>query len=498
MSVKSAKRTKISSIAVAALLTTLAGPTSCAEMPLEPDRSLHVSEDDRYLTTADGDPFFYVGDAAWEMMHRLTRDEIELFLDARAAQGFNVVKSVILAERNSLRVPNKYGELPLIDMDPTQPNDAYFEHIDFVVDAAAERGIYMGLLPSWGDKVPNPVGGFGPIVFTPENANEFGRYLGHRYKDKEVIWFLGGDRNPDHENTIEIWRAMAAGIREGNGGRHLMTFHPPGGKSSSEWFHNDEWLDFNIYQSGHTHPFTKVYHYAINDTIRTPRKPVFNGEPAYEDVPYNFWTFLTLHEPMGGQIAPGVIAEDGFVLKPEAFPYGFISAYDTRVHAYWDLLSGAVGVAYGHNSIWQMAERGGDIGLPYLQEWKDALDAPGADDIRHIVRLNELKTFINFKRAQWTIEGPNEENERHIRAAISHDDTVLLAYLSQGQPVSFNHMPNTGEGITAIWFDPATGEAQRASASIERGTVFQPPSSGKTSDWLLILDSTGAYDPLLD
>lgn len=49
---------------------------------------------------------------------------------------------------------------------------------------------------------------------------------------------------------VDVTRAMARGLRRGDGGAHLITFHPPGGSGSSTWFHNDDWLDFNMRQNG--------------------------------------------------------------------------------------------------------------------------------------------------------------------------------------------------------------------------------------------------------
>ena len=115
--------------------------------------SLKVSSNGRFLQHADGTPFFWLGDTAWEMCQRLKREETDLFLETRRRQRFNVIQVVALAEFNGLRTPNRYGELPLIDLDPDKPNDAYFKHVDWVIDLVASKGLYIGLLPTWGDKV---------------------------------------------------------------------------------------------------------------------------------------------------------------------------------------------------------------------------------------------------------------------------------------------------------------------------------------------------------
>ena len=115
--------------------------------------TLQVSLNRRFLVHDDGTPFFYLGDTAWELFHRLTREEADVYLQTRAAQGFTVIQAVILAEYGGLTVPNPEGGLPLHDNDPTQPQKAYFRHVDWIVNRAAELDLYIGMLPSWGDKV---------------------------------------------------------------------------------------------------------------------------------------------------------------------------------------------------------------------------------------------------------------------------------------------------------------------------------------------------------
>jgi hypothetical protein len=156
-------------------------------------QKLTISQNRRFLTYEDGTPFFYLADTAWELFHRLNREEADRYLADRAAKRFTVIQAVVLAEMDGLHDPNPYGHRPLHDDDPARPNDAYFEHVDYIVSAAADRGLTIGMLPTWGDKW-NLKWGRGPVVFTPENARTYGRWLGDRYADSPIIWILGGDR----------------------------------------------------------------------------------------------------------------------------------------------------------------------------------------------------------------------------------------------------------------------------------------------------------------
>ncbi|MEA3207394.1 MAG: hypothetical protein QOE70_451 [Chthoniobacter sp.] len=119
--------------------------------------------------------------------------------------------------------------------------EAYFEYVDYVVDKAASLGLYVGLLPTWGDKV-NKKWGRGPEIFTPGNARVYGVWLGSRYRDRPTIWILGGDRPCETPRHVAIYRALEEGLRDGDGGVHLITYHPMGGHSSSEYVNDEPWL----------------------------------------------------------------------------------------------------------------------------------------------------------------------------------------------------------------------------------------------------------------
>ncbi|MBQ3536330.1 MAG: DUF4038 domain-containing protein [Alistipes sp.] len=105
-----------------------------------------VSENHHFLQYDGGKPFFYTGDTAWELFHRTTREEADLYLQNRASKGFNVIQAVALSECDGIGTPNSYGHLPLIDRNPAKPattegeeND-YWDHVDYVVKKANSLG----------------------------------------------------------------------------------------------------------------------------------------------------------------------------------------------------------------------------------------------------------------------------------------------------------------------------------------------------------------------
>lgn len=428
-----------------------------------------VSTNKRYLMK-EGKPFFWLGDTAWELFHRLDREDAEYYLKKRAAQGFTVIQAVALAEFDGLEVPNPYGERPLVNNDPTKPNEAYFKHVDFIIDKAAEVGINIAFLPTWGDKVFKSTWGKGPEVFNESNAEVYGKWLGNRYKTrKNLIWVLGGDRNPRAgTRDTEIWRAMAAGITAGGGGadKVMMTYHPqPNREGASEWFHADEWLDFNMFQTGHCRD-AEVYNNIKRSYDRQLIKPVIDGEPIYEDHPVCF----------------------------NAKELGISNAYDVRKSAYLDLFAGAFGHTYGCHDIWQMyAPNREAVNNPHVF-WQQAMDLPGANEMKYVRKLIESRPITDRVPDQSIVVESDLPAYERIQATRGKD--YLFIYTATGKPFSVNPGKITGNQLNAFWFDPRNGKIKDA-GQVDSKIInkFTPPDSGYGKDWVLVLDDASKNYP---
>jgi len=435
--------------------------------------SLRVSDNRRFLVRTDGTPFFYLGDTAWELFHRLNREETEHYLEARRRQGFTVIQAVVLAEFDGLRTPNAYGDLPLVDEDPRRLNEAYFAHVDWVVKTAERKGLFVGMLPTWGDKVFLERWGIGPVVFeNPEVAREYGRLIGRRYRGApNIIWINGGDRRG--ETYEPIWDALAEGLREGDGGAHLITFHPGGGRSSSEWFHTRAWLDFNMLQSGHSRRDAPNYELIARDYARTPVKPTLDGEPRYEDHPIDW-------DPKNG----------------------WFDDSDVRQAVYWSLFAGGFGVTYGCHDVWQMFAPGRKPISSARLEWRKALDLPGAWQMRHVRQLLESQPFLERVPDQSLIAGDPVSGADHVRA--TRGERYAFVYIPTGKPVEIGleKLSESGRArspsappkpakthVSAEWFDPRTGGLTPIGTFPAEGTRrFTPPGRpGRGNDWVLVL-----------
>ena len=427
---------------------------NCAMAPVR----LQVSANRRFLITPDGAPFFWLGDTAWELFHRLNREEADHYLTTRARQGYTVIQAVVLAEFDGLNTPNRYGEMPLIDNDPLRPNEAYFQHVDWVVDRATELGLVVGMLPTWGDKW-NQKWGRGPVVFTLENAGPYGEFIGRRYRDKPIVWIMGGDRPIENGEQLRIVRAMAKGVRKGDGGTHVMTLHPSGRSSSSRYVHSEDWLDLNMLQSGHADREFGNYEMLAQDYARTPTKPCLDGEPCYED-----------HPVMG---------------KGPRNPYH--GEYSVRKAAYWGLFAGAFGHTYGCHPVWQMWDGARTAVNGARTPWREALNLPGAVQMRHAKTLLLSRPFLVRIPDQSLIASPVGEGGEHLQATRSEDGAYALIYTPVPRPFTIRLEAISGDRIAAWWYDPRTGKALDAGTSVKSAIMtFTPPATGP--DWVLVLD----------
>jgi hypothetical protein len=419
---------------------------------------LKISDNKRFLVHEDGAPFFYLGDTGWELFHRLNKEETEKYLENRRAKGFTVIQAVALAELDGLNTPNAEGNKPLIDNDPLKPDETYFAHVDWVIRKAGEKGIFIGLLPTWGDKVDKRWG-VGPVIFNRENAYKYGQWIGNRYKDfQNIIWINGGDRDGGGDNT-PVWNAIGEGIKSVDK-NHLMTYHPWGERSSSEWFHSSSWLDFNMCQTGHGQRSYAIYkRIIVRDYSLTPVKPCFDGEPRYEDHPVG-WN-------------PDVL--------------GWFNDADVRQALYWNLFSGAFGHTYGCHPIWQMKTPEREpVGL-VRNNWNDVLDLPGAWDLMHARRLIESRPFLSRIPDQSIIVPAYYPETDYV--AATRGDGYAFIYFPTGWSADIILDKINADKIIAYWFDPRKGEAKLIETFPGKGNrKFIPPSNGRGNDWILVLD----------
>ncbi|SCD21502.1 putative cellulases [Proteiniphilum saccharofermentans] len=396
---------------------------------------LVVDEGNRYLKHENGTPFFWLGETGWYLPARLNRDEAEYYLEQCKQKGYNVVQVMVM---NTMPAINAYGKWALPEGFNFENIDkkgeyGYWDHMDYIIETAARKGIYIGMVCVWGTPVQQG-------KMSTADARKYGEFLAKRYKDSpNIIWLIGGDIRGDVKT--EVWDALANSIRAIDK-HHLMTYHPRGRTMSGTWFHNEHWLDFNMFQSGHRrygqrkgdgeYPIEENteednWRFVERSFALEPLKPVIDGEPIYEDIPHG------LHNPNE------VKWNDD----------------DVRRYAYWSVFAGSFGHTYGHNSIMQMKKDG--IGGAYgaQKTWYEALNDPGINQMKYLKNL--MLTFPYFERVpdQTVIAGTN--GIRYDRLIATRGNDYLLVYNYTGRPMEIDLTKISGNRKKVWWYSPKDG-----------------------------------------
>jgi hypothetical protein len=387
---------------------------------------------------------------------KLTRSEVDYYLTDRAAKGFNAIQVVALDTPSDA---NRYGERALVNYNPATPNEAFFQQMDYIVNKAASLGLYISLVPTWGRNV----GETGGRMFDTSNAYAYGKFLGSRYRNAwNIIWINGADTAVSNATAAAIWRSLAQGLEDGDGGTHLMTFHPLGGRTSRTYWGNESWLDFDMMQSGHTRD-SAVWNMVSTDYNKGPVMPVIEGEANYEDIPVGAF---------GGK-------RTGELLN----------AYDVRKKAYWDIFAGAAGTAYGANEVYQFWTPGQYDDLGANLAWQDALDLPGATQMKYLRSLMESRAYFTRVPDQSVVTSSTYSGTDHIQATRDAGGSFAMVYSASGLAFTVDMTKITGRAVNAAWYDPRTGKVIVIGRLANGGThTFTPPTRGNGQDWVLTLD----------
>lgn len=454
-----------------AIILLMLGAAKLAVSQTSP-KPLKISPNGRFFMTADGKPFFWLGDTGWLLFAKLTREEAIKYLNDRKQKGFNVIQVMVVHKVSEV---NAYGDSALVSGNVATPattsgSDAanaaqydYWDHMDYIVDAAAQRGIYMALVPVWGSVVKE-----GNV--NRAQAKEYAGFLADRYKTKSnIIWLNGGDIKGS--DSMEVWKTIGTTLLEKDP-NHLITFHPRGRTQSSTWFHNEPWLHFNMFQSGHRrynqdttkgelHYGEDNWKYVEDDYSRKPVKPTFDGEPSYEKIPQG------LHDTLEK----------------------VWTADDVRRYAYWSVFAGGCGFTYGDNAVMQM-HRPGDTDANYGVKdfWHNAINDPGASQMAHVKKLLLSKPYFDRVPDQSILSG--DMGEKYDRLIATRGKGYALIYTYTGRVIRLQMNKLKGTEIKASWFNPRTGKYTAIGSFANKGTqVFDPPGSQEEgNDWVLCLE----------
>ncbi len=482
---------------------------------------LRVSRTNSHLLeTISGKPVFLNNFTAWDIIGKLTREDVVELMSLCKIRRFNMISAVILEEQTSTintTIYNAHGfeNDTFGNPDPLKPivtpgNDPgipgqydFWDHVDYVVNMAAANGMYISLHPTWGDWVSGSYRGKLPgdkVIFNETKAYKYGQWLGHRYGEKQnIIWMLGGDRSAIYDcktlrtslDSIQdfraIYRAMAEGLVDGTNGENnqdgladysktIISFHPrKWAPNSSEWFHNDRWLTFNSIQDTPEDQVKSITH----DYNLMPAKPTWLFEGRYE---------------------------------------GRISAWGVRYQAYQTSFAGASGHTYGATGLYLFGN-----------DWRKLVLSPGIDQMKYLYKIaREIWTDKQFlarmpdqglivgdegatigdsdisttnKEGNITLDRVKDVGSNRITAIRDNDGKWAMAYSANGREITIDLSRLYKGTLNAYWFNPRNGKWHTDNAEVDKpkpfmsklatgkgSHTFDPPGeSGSDNDWVLVL-----------
>jgi len=367
----------------------------------EPVFPIRVSDNGRYFEDQHNVPFFWLGNTQWQIFREYSIEEAKLILENVKGKGFSVVQAMLLGVEGPIH-PNVNGEMPWIDNDPTSPNKAYFENVDSVMWLANDIGMVISMTLYHRR--------FGTYM-NSKNARQWARWVARRYGDfPNIIWSMTPVADQEY---VPILEELAAGLREGDGGRHVITFKPDPAPYSSSFIHDKCWLAFNQIQTWKD--VRLIYPMVTNDYDLRPVKPVVMAEGAYE----------------------------------EGTEYGFeVTPLWIRRQAYYSYLAGGHH-SYGHNDSWRV-----------LPTWRDALDATGAR------QMGVLRKVIMDREGWWDLvpdqsilKGGGQTDGEVLNLAARHGGgRWIMAYLASRASFEIDTGKIAGgREVNAFWIDPRTG-----------------------------------------
>ena len=412
----------------------------------------------RYFVDRNNHPFLMQGDSAWSLIVGVTKDEAEQYLENRRRKGFNTV-IVNLIEHKFNGPKNRDGEGPfLVQGDFSTPNEKYFQHADWVIRKAGEKGILVLLLPIFLGYKGTDAGWIEEALANgPEKCHAWGLFIGKRYKDFDnIMWMMGSDRKPG--DALKDVNAVVAGIKE-NDGRRLFTAQGPPEDSAVDSYGDTGWLDFNT-----TYTYEVVHHKLISDYNYVPLMPFVLVESTYEGE-YN------------------------------------ATPVQVRRQAYWAMLCGATGQFIGNYPLWG-----------FYSGWQAAMDATASADMVFLLRLFQSRPWYDLVPDQSGSTNVNESPGAaplprgvvtrgigevngldYVAAARTSDGGTVMAYLPSSRTVTVDMSKISGSQAKVWWFNPRTGSATASGEFPTRGSrEFTPPAEG---DWVLVLDDASRKLP---
>lgn len=236
----------------------------------------------RHFSYQNGVPFLFWGDTAWALFQdsaqeKLDRAAVFHYIDMRAAEGVNVVHSMLLSEAGW---GNRGGD-PFEDVSKEMLNPGYWQEVDIRLQYLNEKRIACGLALAWGDKnrqAPWPWRRFPGV----EARKRYARYIAARYGAYNVYFIVSGEWNAEantrdatREQVKQEFIEIGDALQRADAHQRMIAIHPMTRDGSTREFNRAAWMSFADYQQNYPELHARVLQ------SRSFNKPIVNSEYGY-------------------------------------------------------------------------------------------------------------------------------------------------------------------------------------------------------------------------
>lgn len=434
---------------------------------------LKVDPSGRFLTYADGTPFFWLGDTHWafafgerwgESNHPQMESMFRGMADRRVAQGFTVYQTNLrsdpafgIEKKSCYWVGGEPGKLPDIEF--------YQNELDRRMYYLADLGLVNALGFAW----------FMSVLGNVPLWKNMARYMVARYGALPMVWTLAGEvggysGEPMRTRFINDWREVARYLEEIDGYGQLQTAHYNNERPFPDYYYYEDWFDFTLNQAGHGDFPVQARDYFEYRRLH-PDKPFVEGESLYE--------FCSTLEEHGTRLC---------------------TADMLRRVAYTTIQSGGCGYTYGAQGIWDNVWEKPEKPDPFNAfnkfgiAWYEAIDGEGAVQMGYMRGFYEGEHFhelapipIRAISPFGVASGESMGVDLFSPLATANEERTHIV-------IYYNAQTRGGCGISGMkqlpykaeWFNPRTGERAAAMERfVPQGEVWEAPARPDGEDWLL-------------
>jgi hypothetical protein len=443
---------------------------------------LKVSGNRRYLTYADGTPFFYLGDTHWILSHERfatsnspgVASQFKYTVDKRVSQGFTVFQSEASWQARSAQIritdEGKADEEADADFSHgfTSADLAGFANLDRKFKYIADQGlVHANAEICWvGDPAGFP-------IFTEAYMTRLAKYWVARYGAYPVIWTIAQEVDKNYygaydATTIKKWFAAAQSIADNDAYHHPVMPHME---------NTDHTTALNSWWSG------KPYHggWAVQ----------WQGELTETGIAQGFWN--------ASPTKPSVLYES-------AYDHFWTDSRSALGAAYKAFQYGMYGYGYGANGIWNdiysRPGEPGDYGTAYEMParylwWRDGADLKTGDQLTYFKRfytsLEWWKLVPRFNDNAWASFA---DTSRSLLSSDGQDTYVVFFFGGGTSTGALNQMENLST-YAAQWFNPRDGQYKNIGTFTQKGSQWVIPDRPTAEDWVLLVRRTGASHSII-